>query len=432
MKKNNEQSNKHIMQSCLEHDVKFIRLWFTDILGNLKSVAITVEELEHALIDGISFDGSSISGFARSEEYDMLAIPDPQTFKILPWRPKEQSVARMFCSIHTTDGKKFTSDPRNILIKQLSQLQSKGLTFYVSPEIEFFYFNSSDNAQPIDQGGYFDLTTLDSSSDIRRESVLMLEELGIGVAVSHHEGAPSQHEMDLRHTDALNMADSIMTFKTVIKEVAQKHNVYATFMPKPISQFNGSGMHLQLSIFEGNKNIFFSNTDKRNLSLLAKQFIAGLLHHTPEIMLITNQWVNSYKRLVSGFEAPTHANWSLTNYSDLIRVPQFNIQQKDSARIEYRVADPACNPYLVLSAVLAAGLEGINKKYKLKNITDADAKKLPESLGESIKLFKESKLMIKLLGKDSFNALIKNKEEEWGKYKKHVSNYELENYLSIL
>ena len=255
----------------------------------------------------------------------------------------------------------------------------------------------------------------------------MLEELGIGVAVSHHEGAPSQHEMDLRHTDALNMADSIMTFKTVIKEVAQTHNVYATFMPKPISKFNGSGMHLQLSIFEGNKNIFFSNTDKRNLSLLAKQFIAGLLNHTPEIMLITNQWVNSYKRLVPGFEAPTHANWSLTNYSDLIRVPQFNIQQKDSARIEYRVADPACNPYLVLSAVLAAGLEGINKKYKLKNITDEDAKKLPEYLGESIQLFKESKLMIKLLGKDSFNALIKNKEEEWGKYKKHVSNYELEN-----
>ena len=272
MKKNNEQSNKHIMQSCLEHDVKFIRLWFTDILGNLKSVAITVEELEHALIDGISFDGSSISGFARSEEYDMLAVPDPQTFKILPWRPKEQSVARMFCSIQTTAGKKFTSDPRNILIKQLSHLHAKGLTFYVSPEIEFFYFNSSDNAQPIDQGGYFDLTTLDSSSDIRRESVLMLEELGIGVAVSHHEGAPSQHEMDLRHTDALNMADSIMTFKTVIKEVAQKHDVYATFMPKPISQFNGSGMHLQLSIFQGNKNIFFSNTDERNLSLTAKQF----------------------------------------------------------------------------------------------------------------------------------------------------------------
>ena len=432
MKKNKDSSKKHIMQSCLEHDVKFIRLWFTDILGNLKSVAITVEELEHALTDGISFDGSSISGFARSEEYDMLAIPDPQTFKILPWRPKEQAVARMFCNIQTTDGKEFTSDPRNILIAVLSKLRKKGFTFYISPEIEFFYFHSKNDPEPIDEGGYFDLTTLDATSDIRRETVLMLEDLGIGVAVSHHEGAPSQHEMDLRHTDALSMADSIMTFKTVVKEVAYKHDVYASFMPKPLTNFNGSGMHLQISLFKGEENIFFSNSDKRNLSTMAKQFIAGLITHTPEIMLITNQWINSYKRLVPGFEAPTNATWSLTNYSDLIRVPRFNKKQKDSARIEYRVADPACNPYLALAAVLSAGLEGIENKYKLKDISDTNAEELPESLGDSIKLFEQSTLMKKLLGKESFSALLKNKKEEWSEYKKHVSDYELDKYLSIL
>ena len=432
MKKNKDSSKKHIMQSCLEHDVKFIRLWFTDILGNLKSVAITVEELEHALADGISFDGSSISGFARSEEYDMLAIPDPQTFKILPWRPKEQAVARMFCNIQTTEGKDFTSDPRNILISILSKLRKNGFTFYVSPEIEFFYFHSKNNPEPIDEGGYFDLTTLDATSDIRRETVLMLEDLGIGVAVSHHEGAPSQHEMDLRHTDALSMADSIMTFKTVVKEVAYKHDVYASFMPKPLTNFNGSGMHLQISLFKGQENIFFSNSDKRNLSTIAKQFIAGLITHTPEIMLITNQWINSYKRLVPGFEAPTNATWSLTNYSDLIRVPRFNKKQKDSARIEYRVADPACNPYLALAAVLAAGLEGIENKYKLKDINDKNAEQLPESLGDSIKLFEQSTLMKKLLGKESFNALLKNKKEEWSEYKQQVSDYELDKYLSTL
>ena len=432
MKKISDSTKNHILTSCLEHDVKFIRLWFTDILGKLKSVAITVEELEHALVDGVSFDGSSISGFARSEEYDMLAVPDPQTFKILPWRPKEQSVARMFCTIQTTEGKKLNSDPRNILENILSKLQSKGLTFYVSPEIEFFYFKNSTQVIPLDQGGYFDLTTFDASSDIRRETVLMLEDLGIGVAVSHHEAAPSQHEMDLRHTDALSMADSIMTFKTVVKEVAQKHNIYATFMPKPLSEHNGSGMHLQLSIFKGEKNIFFDKNENDNLSKTAKQFIAGLIKHTPEIMLLTNQWVNSYKRLVSGFEAPTHATWSLTNFSDLIRIPKIKLKEIDSARIEYRVPDPACNPYLALAAILAAGIQGIEKKYTLKKVADTDSQPLPNSLGEAIIEFKKSKLMEQLLGKQSYEALLRNKEEEWDSYNRQISDYEIKKYLSIL
>ena len=316
-----DESQQHVVQACRDHDVKFIRLWFTDILGMLKSVAITIEELEHAFADGVSFDGASIEGFARHDEADMAAVPDATTFQLLPWRPKEQAVARMFCDIRVPDGEPFEGDPRQVLKRTLSRAAAAGYTFYVSPEIEFFYFKDAHGTELLDSGGYFDLTPLDSGTDLRRETVLTLEEMGIPVALSHHEAAPSQHEIDLRYTDALTMADSIMTYRLVVKEVAMRHGVHATFMPKPRSDVNGSAMHLQMSLFRGEENVFFDEQDPIHLSPPARHYMAGLLRHAPELMLVTNQWVNSYKRLVPGFEAPTSITWSPQNHSDLLRVP---------------------------------------------------------------------------------------------------------------
>ena len=361
----NFDTQQHVIQSCRDHDVKFIRLWFTDILGMLKSVAITIEELEHALDDGVSFDGSAIEGFARNDESDMLIVPDPSTFQVLPWRPKEQAVARMFCDIQIPGGESFVGDPRNVLKRTLSSAAKTGFTFYISPEIEFFYFKNSETPEPLDQGGYFDLTPLDAGSDLRRETVLALEQMGIGVALSHHEAAPSQHEMDLRYTDALTMADAVMTYRLLVKEIALRHNVYATFMPKPLSDHNGSGMHLQLSLFRGEVNAFHESGNDLEISDVARHYIAGLLQHAPELMLVTNQWVNSYKRLVPGYEAPMYVTWSPHTHSDLVRVPAHKPGSEDSTRIEYRVPDAAANPYLAFSAVLAAGLKGIENKYSL-------------------------------------------------------------------
>ena len=309
---------QHVIQACYDHDVKFIRLWFTDILGILKSVAITIEELEHALDDGVTFDGASIEGFARVDEADMVAVPDPSTFQLLPWRPRELAVARMVCDIRTPGGAAFEGDPRWVLRRTVARAAKQGLTFYVSPEIEFFYFRDATGTEPLDRGGYFDLTPLDSGTDLRRETVLTLESMGIGVALSHHEAAPSQHEIDLRYTDALTMADAIMTYRLVVKEVAMRHGAYATFMPKPLRDVNGSGMHLQLSLFRGEDNAFSDPDDALGLSSLARHFMAGLIEHAPETMLVTNQWVNSYRRIVPGFEAPTHATWSTTNHADLL------------------------------------------------------------------------------------------------------------------
>ena len=438
-------SRQHVLQACRDNDVKFIRLWFTDILGMLKSVAITVEELEHALDDGISFDGASIEGFARSDETDMVLAPDPATFRLLPWRPREQAVARMFCDVRVPGGEPFEGDPRWVLKRALARAAEGGYTFYVSPEIEFFYFRDQHGTETLDDGGYFDLTPLDGGTDLRRQTVLTLEEMGIPVALSHHEVAPSQHEIDLRYTDALAMADSIMTYRLVVKEVALQQGVYATFMPKPLAEHNGSGMHLQLSLFRGEANAFFEEQDELRLSAPARRYMAGLLRHAPEMMLVTNQWVNSYKRLLPGFEAPTHATWSPKNHADLLRVPQQRPGYELSTRVEYRAPDAACNPYLMLAVLLGAGLAGVDGEYPLPPAVERDVREfqpaeleareieaLPNSLGQAIEVCERSELMRETLGQHVFESLLANKRHEWAQYRSQVTQFELDRYLRVL
>jgi len=443
----------YVVRTARENDVKFIRMWFTDILGNLKGVAVTVEELESALTRGIGFDGASIEGFARSNENDMFALPDPTTFNILPWRPRQNAVARMFCDILTPDGTPFEGDPRFVLRQNLENASRMGYTYYVSPEIEYFYFKDSKSTDPLDQGGYFDQDPQDLATDLRRETVLTLEELGIPVEFSHHEVAPSQHEIDLRHTDALTMADTVMTYRVVVKEIAMKHGYYATFMPKPIQDVNGNGMHVHQSLFKGDSNIFFDSNDPDKLSTDARQFIAGLLKHSKEITSVTNQWVNSYKRLVEsststtlGYEAPTYITWAMVNKSDLIRVPSYKPGREQSRRIEYRAPDPACNPYLAFSAMLAAGLAGIKNGYELQapsDLDDSDPKnsnypqrndldRLPDNLSEALKFTENSELVKNALGKHVLESFIQNKKIEWEQYKTQVTNYEIEKYLPRL
>ncbi len=321
---NSQESKEYVLKMAKEHDVKFIRLWFTDVLGMLKSFAITVEELETALEEGMGFDGSSIEGFARIDESDMIALPDPDTFRMLPWRPREhQAVGRMFCDIVKPEGTPFEGDPRFVLKKTLKRAADMGYTFYVGPELEYFYFKDSKGTEVLDAGGYFDMIPLDMATDLRRESVLALEKMGIAVEYSHHEVAPSQHEIDVRYTDALTMADNVMTYRLVIKQIALNAGVYATFMPKPLFGENGSGMHVHQSLFKGESNAFFDRSDSYNLSQTAKYYIAGLLKHAPEFTAITNQWINSYKRLVPGYEAPVYLSWAKRNRSDLIRVPEY-------------------------------------------------------------------------------------------------------------
>lgn len=440
-----QESIQYVLQTAKEHDVKFIRLWFTDILGFLKSVAITVEELPMALEEGIGFDGSSIEGFARIDESDMMALPDPQTFAILPWRPQEQRVARMFCDILHPDGRPFEGDPRFILRRNLKRASELGYTFYVGPELEYFYFADSESTEVLDTGGYFDLTPLDAATDLRRETVLTLEALGIQVEASHHEVAPSQHEIDLRYTDALTMADNTMTYRLVVKEVATKYSVYATFMPKPMGDQNGSGMHVHQSLFKGERNAFFDPNDPYHLSAVARRYIGGLLHHAKEITLVTNQWVNSYKRLVPGFEAPVYLSWARRNRSDLIRVPEYKPGKENATRIEYRAPDPACNPYLAFAAMLAAGLEGIEKDYpcpepveeNVFEMTEQERRErgidhLPGSLWEAIEYAEGSALLRRCLGDHLFESLITNKKIEWSNFRRHVTDYELRRYLPIL
>ncbi|MCJ7769790.1 MAG: glutamine synthetase family protein, partial [Dehalococcoidales bacterium] len=356
----------YVLKAAKEHDVKFINLWFTDILGMLKSFAITVEELEGALEEGMGFDGSSIEGFARIDESDMVALPDPDTFQLLPWRPREHRVvARMFCDILKPGGEPYEGDPRYVLKTNLKRAADMGYIFYVGPELEYFYFKDSKGTETLDEGGYFDMTPRDAATDMRKETVLILEEMGIGVEYSHHEVAPSQHEIDMRYKDALTMADNVMTYRLVVKEVAFKFGVHATFMPKPVFGINGSGMHVHQSLFKGERNAFFKKDDKYGLSDIAKCYIAGLLKHAPEITAVCNQWVNSYKRLVPGFEAPVYQSWARRNRADLVRVPGYKPGKENATRIEFRSPDPACNPYLAFSVMLAAGLEGIEKGYEL-------------------------------------------------------------------
>jgi len=440
-----EDQQAFVLQNCKEHDIKFIRLWFTDILGSLKSFAITVEELEQAMQEGMGFDGSSIEGFARIDESDMVALPDPATFQLIPWRPRERGVARMFCDILHPDGTPFEGDPRFVLKRNLKRAADLGFTFYVGPELEYFYFKAADDPSVLDRGGYFDLTPLDAASDLRRQTVLTLEEMGIGVEYSHHEVAPSQHEIDLRYTDALTMADNAMTYRLVVKEVALANGVYATFMPKPLANENGSGMHTHQSLFKGERNAFFNADDPYHLSPLAKSYIAGLMRHAKELTLITNQWVNSYKRLVPGYEAPAYITWARRNRSDLIRLPEYKPGKEVATRIEYRAPDPACNPYLAFAAMLAAGLAGIENEYPLPEPSEENKfemseedllargiEVLPGSLGEAIRETENSGLMRECLGNHVFETLIKNKKIEWKEYRAHVSDFERERYLGIL
>jgi glutamine synthetase len=450
-----EEMREYVLQQCRQQDVKFIRLWFTDILGSLKSFAITFEQLEEALEEGVSFDGGAIEGFARAGESDMTAFPDPSTLQLLPWRPRERRVARMFCDVLLPSSAPFPGDPRQVLKRNLARAAALGFTFYVGPEVEYFYFKDADAPTPLDHGGYFDLTPLDGASDLRRETVLTLEEMGIGVESSHHEVAPSQHEVDLRYTDALTMADSVLTCRLVVKEVAMAHGVYATFMPKPLAGENGSGMHTHLSLFRGEKNAFFDENDPLHLSAVARGFIAGMLRHSREITLVTNQWVNSYKRLIPGFEAPVRVAWSTRNVispstvpqarnaqrmpGDLLRVPPYRTGREMSSRIEFRAPDAACNPYLAFAAMLAAGLEGIEKEYEMPPSYDSidessvdETQTLPGSLYEAIEDAESSPLLRECLGDHVYESLLTSKRIEWESYRSYITDYELKQYLPIL
>ncbi len=443
-----DQQRDYVLRTVEERGVRLIRLWFTDVLGNLKSFAISPAELENALEDGMTFDGSAIDGFSRVQEADVLAVPDPNTFEVLPWGDPKSVEARVFCDIHHLDGAPFEGDPRQVLRRNLKAAHEMGFTFYVAPDIEFFYFAPPEKGTaptPLDEGGFFDLTTTDVAGTLRKETIRTLETMSIPVEYSFHEDAPSQHEIDLRHTDALTMADSVMTFRLVVKEVAAKQGVHATFMPKPLEGVQGSGMHMHFSMFDGENNAFYSEDDPYNLSLVAKQFMAGLLRHAAEITAVTNQTVNSYKRLVPGFEAPVHISWARNNRSGLIRVPIAKRGNASATRIEYRSPDPACNPYLAFSVILAAGLKGIAERYELPVEADANLFELddaalaalsidtlPQSLSDSLKVMEKSTLVREALGEHIFEWFLRNKRSEWRAYKTHVSQFEFDRYLRAL
>jgi len=443
-----EMTKEKVLDMAKKNNVRFVRFWFTDILGFLKSFAITIDELESALVEGRGFDGSSIEGFARIDESDMIAMPDMSTFKILPGRGADDSVmAAVFCDIYTPDGKPYQCDPRWVLKENLKRMKEAGFdTMYVGPELEYFYFKSaSGKPEVLDQGGYFDLTPLDVASDLRKETVLTLQQLGINVEYSHHEVGPSQHEIDLRYNEALIMADYSMTYRLIVKEVALKHGVYATFMPKPIFGQNGSGMHTHQSLFINGKNAFFDANKPYYLSDNARKYIAGLLRHAPEFTIVTNQWVNSYKRLVPGYEAPVYLSWGSKNRSDLVRVPGYTPGKESGTRVEFRSPDPACNPYLAFAVMLAAGLEGIKNNYEpvepldrnVYQMSEAERLELgvgtlPKDLYEAIQIAKKSEFLKKALGERLFEKFIANKEIEWENYRAQVTSYELDRYLPIL
>ena len=442
-----DQAIENVLKAVKDKKVQFIRLWFTDVLGFLKSFAITPAELEGALTDGMGFDGSSIEGYARIEESDMMAKPDPTTFTILPFREEgEPIVARMFCDILEPDGTHYAGDPRYALKRMIKKAKDMGFTYYVGPELEYFYFkDNSIQTQTLDAGGYFDLTPLDVSSNLRNDTILALEKMGIRVEFSHHEVAPSQHEIDLHYEEALRMADNAMTYRLTVKEIALQHGVYASFMPKPLFGQNGSGMHTHQSLFRGNQNAFYDKNDKYFLSETAKHYIAGLLKHAKEISLVVAQWVNSYKRLVPGYEAPVYISWARRNRSALVRVPMYKPGKEKATRAEFRAPDPACNPYLAFAVMLAAGLKGIEEKYVLPDPIEEDIfhmsdeerrekgiDSLPGNLGEAIAETEKSDLVREALGDHIFNKFITNKKMEWDNYRIHVSKYELERYLPIL
>jgi len=445
-----DKQQEFVLRTIEERGVKFIRLWFTDVAGTLKSVAVAPAEIEGAFAEGIGFDGSAIEGLARTSEADMLAIPDPSTFQILPWRGSVDPAARMFCDIATPDGQPAAADPRNVLRKALDKAASLGFSFYVHPEIEFYLLKSSELGadglpMPVDQAGYFDNVPGGTAHDFRRRAVTMLEQLGISVEFSHHEGGPGQNEIDLRYADALSMADNVMTFKTVVKEVAIEQGVYATFMPKPFTDQPGSGMHTHFSLFEGDKNAFFDASAEYHLSNTARKFMAGVLKHAPEITLVTNQFVNSYKRLWGGGEAPSYVSWGHNNRSALIRVPLHKPEKAQSTRIEYRAMDSAANPYLAYSLLLSAGLKGIEENYELQVETEDDVwslsdmerraigiEALPQSLDHAIRKLEESELAAEVLGERVFSYVLANKRNEWAEYRSQVTPFEIEQNLRTL
>ncbi len=443
-----DKQQEFVLRTTEERDIRFIRLWFTDVLGYLKSVAVAPAELEAAFAEGIGFDGSAIEGFARVYESDMLVKPDPTTFTVLPWRG-EPAVARMFCDILTPDGAPSFADPRFVLKRTMSRAADMGLTFYTHPEIEFFLFKGAPEPGqppvPIDQGGYFDHTPTSVGQDFRRTAINMLESMGISVEFSHHEGAPGQQEIDLRYADALSTADNLMTFRTVIKEVALSQGLFASFMPKPFAEYPGSGMHTHLSLFEGDRNAFHEAGAQYQLSKVARCFIAGLLRHAPEITAVTNQWVNSYKRLYGGGEAPAYVCWGHNNRSAMIRVPMYKPQKGQSTRIEVRTLDSACNPYLAFAVLLAAGLKGIEESYELPaeaeddvwNLTESERRvlgidPLPQNLAEAIAVMEKSELLAETLGEQVFDFFLRNKRAEWNDYRSQVTPFELSRYLPAL
>ncbi|MSX14414.1 MAG: glutamine synthetase [Actinobacteria bacterium] len=422
------------LRTIEERNIRFIRLWFTDVLGYLKSVAIAPAELANAFEEGIGFDGSAIEGFARTSESDMLAKPDPATFSILPWRTEAPGAARMFCDITLPNGNPSPADPRNVLRRTLNKAAEMGYTCYTHPEIEFFLFKSQPKPgvapEPVDQGGYFDHTPAVVGHDFRRQAITLLEAMGISVEFSHHEGAPGQQEIDLRYADALSTADNIMTFRHVIKEVALEQGFYASFMPKPFTEHPGSGMHTHISLFEGEKNAFHDESAEFNLSPVGRSFVAGLLKHAPEITAITNQWVNSYKRLQGGGEAPALINWGQSARGALIRIPQYKPNKENSTRIEFRSLDAAANPYLAFAVMLAAGLKGIENSYVLEK--SENPAPLPANLMEAISHMEKSELVRETLGEHVFEYVLLNKRAEWQDYRRQVSAYELDRYLPVL
>ncbi len=447
-----ERQLDYVLRTVEERGVRFVQLWFTDLLGVPKSVNITPAELENALEEGMTFDGSAIDGFSRVQESDVLAMPDPKTFQLLPYQAEASPVARVVCDVVNLDGSPFEGDPRQVLRRALERARGLGFSFYVAPELEYFYFaqppgRGPDDTPPVplDHGSYFDLTTNDLSTDLRRQSVLTLEDMGIPVEYSQHEDAPSQHEIDLRYTDALTMADTVMTTRMVVKEIAAQRGVLASFMPKPLAGVQGSGMHTHMSLFDGDTNAFHDDNDEYSLSSVARGFIAGVLHHARETTAVTNQWVNSYKRLIVGYEAPVYISWARNNRSALVRVPPTKAGKRDSTRIEYRAPDGACNPYLAFAALLSAGLTGIERGYDLapeasSNLYQLSEQErlaegieaLPGSLAEAVDIMESSELMASTLGEHVFEWFIRNKRAEWGDYKTEVTAFELRRYLRSL
>lgn len=437
---------KDILNLIQENNIQIVKLWFVDILGNLKSLSVSPREFEYAMLEGMGFDGSSVEGFARVYESDLVALPDLNTFQMFPADLTGAPIARFFCDIKTTRGEQFEGDPRYILKKNLVEMKKMGYDqFMVGPELEYFYFRDDKHTELLDSAGYFDTIPLDTSYAVRRETMQMLEKLNIRVEYSHHEVSPSQHEIDLRYDEALKMADQVITYKTVVKQIAAKHNMYATFMPKPVGGINGSGMHVHQSLFKEGKNVFFNAQDEYFLSDTAKHYIAGILTHVNELCAVTNQWVNSYKRLVPGYEAPAYIAWGRKNRSTLIRLPQAKAGKASATRIECRFPDPACNPYLTFAVMLGAGLDGIKNKMPLMPITEENIfqmtpeerekrgiKTLPAYLYEATNLTRNSKLVRQILGEHTFEKFIANKEIEWENYRTHVSDYEIKRYLPVL